>query len=68
MRDILQPAITYAIEGFPVTEVIAYYLDRNTKALQEYRILKKFTCREAELLLKVRFSEIPCWPALMRKL
>lgn len=40
MRDILQPAINYAIEGFPVTEVIAYYLDRNTKALQEYPNIK----------------------------
>ena len=27
MKDILQPAITYARDGFPVTEVIAYYLE-----------------------------------------
>ena len=36
VKDILQPAITYAREGFPVTEVIAYYLDRGTKLLEEY--------------------------------
>lgn len=30
MEDILQPAIRYAEEGFPVTEVIAYYLDRSS--------------------------------------
>ena len=36
MKDILQPAITYSYEGFPVSEVIAWSLDRNTKALQEY--------------------------------
>ncbi len=40
MRDILQPAITYATEGFPVSEIIAYYLERNTRALQEYPNIK----------------------------
>ncbi|MGK7389063.1 MAG: gamma-glutamyltransferase [Candidatus Cyclobacteriaceae bacterium M2_1C_046] len=29
MEDILQPAITYAEEGFPVPELIAYYLNRS---------------------------------------
>jgi gamma-glutamyltranspeptidase/glutathione hydrolase len=36
MRDILQPAINYARNGFPVSEVIAYYLGRNTEALKDY--------------------------------
>jgi gamma-glutamyltranspeptidase/glutathione hydrolase len=36
MRDILQPAITYAREGFPVTEVIAYYLAIGSRKLQDY--------------------------------
>jgi gamma-glutamyltranspeptidase/glutathione hydrolase len=40
MKDILQPAITYAREGFPVSEVIAYYLDRGARALQEYPNIK----------------------------
>ncbi len=30
MKDVLQPAIQYAEEGFPVTELIAYYLDRSS--------------------------------------
>lgn len=30
MKDVLQPAINYAEEGFPVTELIAYYLDRSS--------------------------------------
>lgn len=30
MKDVLQPAIDYAEEGFPVTELIAYYLDRSS--------------------------------------
>jgi gamma-glutamyltranspeptidase/glutathione hydrolase len=36
MKDILQPAINYAREGFPVSEVIAYYLERGANALKEY--------------------------------
>lgn len=41
MKDVLQPAISYARDGFPVTEVIAYYLDRNTSALKEYPNIKE---------------------------
>jgi gamma-glutamyltranspeptidase/glutathione hydrolase len=36
MKDILQPAINYAREGFPVTEVIAYYLALGVERLKEY--------------------------------
>ena len=35
MKDILAPAIRYAREGFPVTELIAYYWDRNMTRLGE---------------------------------
>lgn len=41
MKDILQPAITYAREGFPVSEVIAYYLAGNVRALEEYPNIKE---------------------------
>jgi gamma-glutamyltranspeptidase/glutathione hydrolase len=41
MKDILQPAISYAREGFPVTEVIAYYLDKGTQILSEYPNIKE---------------------------
>jgi gamma-glutamyltranspeptidase/glutathione hydrolase len=41
IRDILQPAINYARDGFPVTEVITYYLDRNTQALKDYPNIKE---------------------------
>lgn len=40
MRDILQPAINYARDGFPVTELIAFYLERNTQRLAEYPNIK----------------------------
>lgn len=36
MSDLLQPAINYAREGFPVTEVIGAALKRNTETLQNY--------------------------------
>ncbi len=41
VREILQPAINYARNGFPVTEVIAYYLDRNTQLLKDYPNIKE---------------------------
>jgi gamma-glutamyltranspeptidase/glutathione hydrolase len=41
MKDILQPAITYAREGFPVTEVIAYYIQRNAELLKDYPNVKE---------------------------
>ncbi len=40
MSDILQPAITYAREGFPVTEVIAFAL-KQAETLKEYPNIKE---------------------------
>jgi gamma-glutamyltranspeptidase/glutathione hydrolase len=36
MKEILNPAITYAKDGFPVTELIAYYWKRNAEILKQY--------------------------------
>ena len=36
MRKILQPAIQYAENGFPVTEVIAYYMQQNAPYLEPF--------------------------------
>ena len=36
MKDIIQPAINYARAGFPVTEVIAYFLAKGPELLKEY--------------------------------
>jgi gamma-glutamyltranspeptidase/glutathione hydrolase len=41
MKEILQPAINYARDGFPVTEVIAYYLSKNTELLKDYPNIKE---------------------------
>lgn len=34
--DVLQPAINYAEQGFPVSELIAYYWQRNAQALKDF--------------------------------
>ncbi len=36
MTDILQPSIDYARQGFPVTELIAYYLERSAPVLGRF--------------------------------
>lgn len=36
MHSILQPSIDYARNGFPVTELIAYYLDRSAPILSHF--------------------------------
>lgn len=41
MKDILQPAINYARDGFPVTEVIAYSLAKNCELLKDYPNIKE---------------------------
>ncbi|MFY9153975.1 MAG: gamma-glutamyltransferase [Prolixibacteraceae bacterium] len=41
MKEILKPAIKYATEGFPLTEVIAYYWKSNSKALENYSGFKE---------------------------
>lgn len=36
MKKILQPTINYAREGFPVTELVAYYMQLSAKFLSKY--------------------------------
>ncbi len=36
MQEILQPAIDYANNGFPVSELIAYYMERGAQNLQRF--------------------------------
>jgi gamma-glutamyltranspeptidase/glutathione hydrolase len=36
MTEVLAPAINYAREGFPLSEVIAYYWQRNARILKKY--------------------------------
>lgn len=41
MPEILKPAIKYASDGFPVSEVIAYYWNSNSKLLANYTGFKE---------------------------
>lgn len=41
MDQILEPAISYAREGFPVTELIAYYWGGNARSLSRYPNVKE---------------------------
>ncbi len=41
MADILQPVIGYARKGFPVTELIAYYLERSAPILSDFPNFKE---------------------------
>jgi gamma-glutamyltranspeptidase / glutathione hydrolase len=41
MRDLLQPAVNYAREGFPVSELIAYYLEKGTNQLKNFPNIKE---------------------------
>jgi len=45
MKEILQPAISYARDGFPVTEVTSYYLNIGTTILKEYPNIKEVYMR-----------------------
>jgi len=36
MKEILKPAINYARNGFPMTELIAYYMNGSSRRLQKY--------------------------------
>lgn len=49
METILEPAIRYAREGHPVTELIAYYLQRSAAALQDYPNFKETYMPEGEM-------------------
>ncbi len=41
MKEILSPAINYAKNGFPVTELIAHYWETNSQILKEYEGFKE---------------------------
>ena len=49
MKTILDPSIKYAREGFPVTEVIAYYLNRSANILGQYPNFKETYMPEGKM-------------------
>ena len=56
MEEVLAPAIRYAREGFPVSEVIAHYFVNNRNGSATTRDLLRRTCRVAMYRRRVRCS------------
>lgn len=48
MNEILSPAIKYAREGFPVSELIAYYWQRNAMSLKKYPSFEEIFMRNGK--------------------
>lgn len=49
MTDILAPAIQYAREGFPVSELISYYLHRSVARIGQYEGFKETYMPDGEM-------------------
>ncbi len=41
MKEILQPTIAYAENGFPVTDLVAYYMEKSSRTLAKYEGFKE---------------------------
>ena len=58
IQEVLDPAIKYAEDGFPVTELVAYYMEVADKNFNNIPILKKLIMLMNLLLKKVKFLKI----------
>ncbi len=68
MKDILQPAISYAREGFPVTEIIAADLARGTEILKEYPNIKEVYMPDGKAPAKGEIFKNPLLAATLEKI
>jgi gamma-glutamyltranspeptidase/glutathione hydrolase len=68
MKDILQPTINYAREGFPVTEVIAYYLAAGVESLKEYPNVKEVYMPEGYVPAKGEIFKNPLLASTLEKI
>ena len=59
MKEILEPAIKYAENGFPLSEVIAYYWQRAVKAFKKYKNFQKLYAPGGKILKKGDIFENP---------
>ena len=59
MKEILAPAIHYAREGFPVTELIAYYWNLSVPLLQQYEGFKETFMPDGRAPRKVEIFKNP---------
>ncbi|MGB0521774.1 MAG: gamma-glutamyltransferase [Flammeovirgaceae bacterium] len=68
MDEILQPAIQYAESGFPVTELIAYYLELSTKRFMDYPNFKNTYTINGQAIQKGQLFKNPDLANTYRKL
>jgi gamma-glutamyltranspeptidase/glutathione hydrolase len=68
MKEILQPAIDYANQGFPVSELIAYYLERGALSLQKYPGFKETYLPEGRTPAKGEIFRNPMLAATLQKI
>ncbi len=66
MTVILQPAIDYAVEGFPLTELIAYYWGISVKRFKEYENFQRLYAPGGKLLRKGDIFKNPELAATLR--
>lgn len=59
LEEILKPAITYARQGFPVTEVIGFYLKNSARRFQQYPNFQETYMPEGKPLEKGRVFKNP---------
>lgn len=68
VTDILKPAIRYAREGFPVSEVIAYYWNSNSLKLQKYPGFKEIFMPDGKAPAKGEVFRNPYLAATLEKI
>jgi len=68
MSEILKPAISYASEGFPLTEVIAYYWKSNSKLLENYTGFKEIYMPGGKAPAKGEIFKNPFLAATLQKI
>ena len=68
MSEILKPAISYANEGFPLSEVIAYYWNSNSKLLENYTGFKEIYMPNGKAPAKGEVFKNPYLAATLEKI
>jgi gamma-glutamyltranspeptidase / glutathione hydrolase len=68
MISILKPAIDYARDGFPVSEVIAYYLERGTNLLKDYPNIREVYMPNGKAPAKGEIFKNPLLAATLDKI
>jgi gamma-glutamyltranspeptidase/glutathione hydrolase len=59
MKDVLEPAINYAENGFPVTELVSHYMTLSLNFIQNTQTLKKPLLLMGGRLKRGKFLKIP---------